>query len=142
MQRAILLLMALVLCVVTTQTMAASPAYTISTFKNGQPIGVRVVNLIELRIAAIALTNEFRDLAPSYDRLVSVAKDMTAKDRCFNLYSSRAALAFVEGGILDASANAEEFLKNSIASIEEVNSQSQVMCEMHSDRKMPELNYF
>ena len=101
-----------------------------------------MVNLIELRIAAIALTNEFRDLTPSYDLLVSVAKDMTAKDRCFNLYGSRAALAFIEGGILDASANAEEFLKNSIASIEEVNSQSQVMCEMHSDRKMPELNYF
>jgi len=122
--------------------MAASPAYTISTFKNGQPIGARVVKAVELRNAAIAMTNEFRDLTPSYDLLVSVAKDMTAKDRCFNLYSSRAALASVEGGMLDASANAEEFLKNSIASIEEVNSQSQVMCEMYSDRKIPELNYF
>jgi len=101
-----------------------------------------VVKAVELRNAAIAMTNEFRDLTPSYDLLVSVAKDMTAKDRCFNLYSSRAALASVEGGMLDASANAEEFLKNSIASIEEVNSQSQVMCEMYSDRKIPELNYF
>lgn len=130
MQRLILLSAVLVLCAATTQTMAASTAYTISTFKNGQPIGTRKVNAVELRNAAIAMTSAFKDKIPSYDLLVSVAKGMTAKDRCFNLYSSRVALASVEGGILDASANAEGFLKNSIVSIEEVNSKTQVTCEM------------
>jgi hypothetical protein len=130
MQRLILLLAVLVLCAATAQTMAASTAYTISTFKNGQPIGTRKVNAVELRNAAVALTSTFQDQIPSYDLLVSVAKGMTAKDRCFNLYSSRAALASVEGGMLDTSANAEGFLKNSIVSIEEVNSKTQVTCEM------------
>lgn len=130
MQRLILLSTVLVLCAATTQTMAASTAYSISTFKNGQPIGARKVTTVELRNAAIALTGVFQEQMPSYDRLVSVAKGMTAKDRCFNLYSSRAALASVEAGMLDASANAEGFLKNSITSIEEVNGQTQVTCEM------------
>lgn len=130
LHRLVLLSAAFVLCVATTQTMAASTAYTISTFKNGQPIGTRKVNVVELRNAAIALTSVFQDRIPSYDQLVSTAKSMTAKDRCFNLYSSRVALASVEGGILDASANAEEFLKNSIISIGEVNGQTQVTCEM------------
>lgn len=130
MQCLILLSAAVVLCAATTQTMAASTAYTISTFKNSQPIGTRKVNAVELRNAAIAMTSAFQDQIPSYDLLVSVAKGMTAKDRCFNLYSLRVALASVEGGILDTSANAEEFLKNSIVSIEEVNSKTQVTCEM------------
>ena len=131
MRRAILLSSVLVLCSAATQTMAASTAYTISTFKNGQPIGTSKVNAAELRNAAIALTSVFQEQMPSYDKLVSVAKGMTAKDRCYNLYSSRAALASVEAGMLDASAIAEEFLKYSIKSIEDINSQTQVTCEMH-----------
>ena len=129
MQRSISLLTVLVLCVAV-PTMAASTNYTISTFKNGQPIATREVKAVELRNAAAAMITAFQDRAPSYAQLVSVAKGMTAKDRCFNLYGSRAALASVKGGILDASANAEEFLKNSIVSIEEVNGQTQVACEM------------
>ena len=129
MQRSISLLTVLVLCVAV-PTMAASTNYTISTFKNGQPIATREVKAVELRNAAAAMITAFQDRAPNYAQLVSVAKGMTAKDRCFNLYSSRAALASVKGGILDASANAEEFLKNSIVSIEEVNGQTQVACEM------------
>lgn len=126
----LILLSIAVLCAAATQTTAASTAYTISTFKNGQPIGTRKVNTVELRNAATALTSVFQEQIPSYDRLVSVARGMTAKDRCFNLYSSRTALASVEAGMLDASANAEGFLKNSITSIEEVNNQTQVTCEM------------
>lgn len=129
MQRSISLLTVLVLCVAV-PTMAASTNYTISTFKNGQSIATRQVKAVELRNAAAAMITAFQDRAPNYAQLVSVAKGMTAKDRCFNLYSSRAVLASVKGGILDASANAEEFLKNSIVSIEEVNGQTQVACEM------------
>lgn len=131
MQRAISLVTLLVLCAAAPQSMAASPDYTIVTFKNGRPIATREVYAMELRNAAVALTSRFREQTISYSRLLSVAKSMTAKNRCFNLYSVRTALASVEGGLLDASANAEEFLKNSIASIEEVNSQSQVTCEMN-----------
>lgn len=130
MRRLIPLSVVLVLCATAAQTMAASTAFTISTFKNGQPIGTRKVTAAELRNAAIALTSVFQEQMPSYDRLVSVAKGMTAKDRCFNLYGSRVALASVEAGMLDASANAEGFLKYSIKSIEEINSQTQVTCEM------------
>jgi hypothetical protein len=127
-----LFIVVLVLCAIASRTMAASSAnyYTISTFKNGQAIGVREVNPDELRNASIALVSHFKDRIPSYGQLVSVANGMTAKERCFNLYSSRVALGSIESGMLDASANAEEFLKNSIVSIEEVNSKTQVMCEM------------
>ena len=118
----------------TTETEAAPPTYTIATFKNGQPIATRDVEPIELRHAAIALTTAFKDQTPSYALLVSAAKDMTAKDRCFNLYSSRAAMTSVVSGMLDASSNAKEFLKNSIASIEKVNNQTQITCEL---RQLP-----
>ena len=132
MQRLILLSTVLVLCTATTQTMAASAstAYTISTFKNGQPIGTREVSAVDLRNAAKHLTSAFQEQMPSYERLISVAKGMTAIDRCFNLFSSRVALASVKAGMLDASANAEGFLENSITSIEKVNSQTLVTCEM------------
>ncbi len=130
MQRSILLLTCIMLCIATTQTMAAPTTHTIATFMNGQPIGTRVVKSVELRNAAIAMTNAFKNQTPSYVILESVAKGMTAKDRCFNLYSSRFALASVEVGMLDSSANAKEFLENSIASLQAVNSLSQVTCEM------------
>lgn len=129
MHRLILVPAVFVLCAATTQSMAAT-GYTISTFKNGQQIGTRKVNAVELRNATIAMTSAFQDRLPSYDLLVNVAKGMTAKDRCFNLYSSKVALASVEGGMLDASANAEGFLKSSIDSIGEVNSLTQVTCEL------------
>lgn len=108
----------------------AAPVYTILTLKNGQQISKRVVNSAELHNAAIELTIAFQARSPDYSILLGVAKGMTAKDRCFNLYSSRTALASVQGGILDASANSEEFLRRSIKSIEEVNNQTQVTCEM------------
>ncbi len=107
-----------------------SAAYIISTFKNGQPIGTRKTEAAELRNAAIGLAGAFQDKAPSYERLVSVAKGMTAKDRCFNLLSGKVAIASIEASKLDASQNAEVFLKNSIASLEAVNSQTHVTCEM------------
>ena len=120
----------LLLDVAATQAVAASTVYTISTFKSGQPIGTRKIKAAELRNAAIAMTSTFQEKTPSYELLVSVAKGMTAKDRCLNLYSSRVAMASIEAGMLDTSQNAEEFLKNSISSIEAVNSQTQVTCEM------------
>lgn len=55
---------------------------------------------------------------------------MTAKDRYFNLYSFRVTLASIESGLLDASTNAEDTMKNAITSIEEVNGRSKVSCEM------------
>ena len=110
---------------------AAQPEYnTILTFKNGQQIGVRNVYSAELRNAAVALTSAFNDQPPTYARLLSVAESMSAKDRCFNLFSSRIALSSVESGRLDASANAENFLKNSISTIDDVNSRTQVTCKM------------
>ncbi|WP_227105137.1 hypothetical protein [Chromobacterium rhizoryzae] len=130
MPRALSLSAALILSALVVQAMAAPTVYTISTFKNGQLVGARKVKPSELRNAAIAMTSAFQEQTPSYDQLVSVAQGMTAKDRCFNLYSSRAALASVQAGMLDASPNAEQFLKNSIASIEEMNSQTQVTCKM------------
>lgn len=105
-------------------------AYTISTFKNGQRIGTRKTEAAELRNAATALTSAFQEHTPSYDRLVSVAKGMTARDRCFNLYSSRVALASIEAGMLDASQNAKTFFQDSISSIEAENSQTQITCNM------------
>ena len=108
----------------------ASSTYTIATFKNIRPIGIRSVEAVEIRNAIILLINEFQDITPSYGQLITVAEVMSAKENCFNLYMSIIALASVEGGILDASTNAKEVLKNSIASIKEVNSQNQVTCEM------------
>ena len=106
-------------------------AITISTFKNGQPLGMRKTEAAELRNAAIMLAGVFQEsTTPSYERLVTVAKGMTAKDRCFNLFSSRVAIASIEAGMLDASQNAEVFLKSSISSLEAINSQTQVTCEM------------
>ncbi len=101
-----------------------STAFIISTFKNGQPMGTRKTEAAEFRNAAIGLVSTFQDKTPSYERLVSVAKSMAAKDRCFNLLSSKFAIASVEAGIVDASQNAEMFLKNSVASLEAVNSQN------------------
>lgn len=119
------------LCTVATHSVAApSISYVISTFKNGQLIGTRKVNIVELRNAASTLSSAFQNEPPEYEQLLAVAKAMTAQDRCFNLYASRTALASVEAGIFDASANSEEFLKNSIASIEEINSYTQVTCAM------------
>ena len=112
------------------ESFGAQNVYTIFTFKNGQRLGARVVKPIELRNAAVGMTTAFREAKPSYAVLLDVAKSMTAKDRCFNLFSSRIALASASSGLLDVSANAEEFLKNSVASIEEVNGQTQVACEM------------
>ena len=109
---------------------AASVEYSILTFKNSQQIGIRKVKPVELKNAAIGLSSAFKEQSPTYDVLVNVAKGMTAKDRCFNLFSSRVALASIEAGQLDASQYAEDFLKNSIASIELVNDQTQVKCEM------------
>ena len=119
------------LSLIGTLAFAAQPDYNaILTFKHGQQIGVRNVYPAELRNAAVALTSAFNDQPPTYARLLSVAESMSAKDRCFNLFSSRIALASVEGGLLDASANAENFLKNSISTIEDVNSRTQVTCKM------------
>jgi len=112
------------------QAAAVPVEYIIFTFKNDQPIGSRQVKPVELKNAAIALSSAFKEQTPTYEVLVNVAKGMTAKDRCFNLYSSRVALASIEAGILDASQYAEDFLKNSINSIESVNDQTQVKCEM------------
>ena len=113
------------------QAMAEQNSYTIYTFKNGMRLGTRIVTVMELRESAVYLTTRFQEQTPSHDRLATVAKSLTAKDRCFNLYSSRSALAAVQAGMLDASPNAEDFLKNSVESIEEVNRQTQVTCEMH-----------
>lgn len=118
-------------CVQMGEVKSASPkAGSISTYKNGQLIGVRPVMNSELRDAATALSLVFRDKAPSYDHLVNVAEGMTAKNRCFNLYSSRFALASIEAGKLDASSSTRVFLKDSISSFEAVNSRTQVKCEM------------
>lgn len=117
--------------VIFSQAMAEPNSFTIYTFKSGMRLGTRIVTVMELRESAVYLTTRFQDQAPNYDRLVTVAKSMTAKDRCFNLYSSRTTLAAVLAGMLDASPNAEDFLKNSVASIEEVNYQTQVTCEMY-----------
>lgn len=119
------------LCLFAPSASAAPPDHnSILTYKNGLQIGKRDVYPVELRNAAVLLTSTFKEQLPSYGRLVSVAEGMSAKDRCFNLFSSRAALASVQSGMLDASANAESFLKNSIASIEEVNTRTQVTCKM------------
>ena len=123
------MLFCLALCIPVTNAFSASPAFTVFTFKNGQKIGARIVKGEELRNAAFTLVSAFQEQVPSYQQLISVAKSMTAKDRCFNLYSSRFALASIESGNLDGSANSEEFLKNSIASIESVNSETRVTCE-------------
>jgi hypothetical protein len=120
----------LAICASTCWAKTTTPTYTIFTLKNGQQIGKRIVHVAELRDAATALIAAFQERTPDYSLLVSVAKGMNAKDRCFNLYSSRTALASVQGGIQDASANSEEFLNNSIRSIEEVNNQTQVTCDM------------
>lgn len=104
--------------------------YTIVTLKSGQSIGTRKTEAAELRNAAIALTEAFPENVPGYENLLSVAKGMTAKDRCFNLFSSRVAMALIEADMLDASQNAEAFLKNSISSLEAVNSQTEITCEM------------
>jgi|JI10StandDraft_1071094.scaffolds.fasta_scaffold1042309_2 hypothetical protein len=109
---------------------AASPVYTVLTFKNNQKIGKRAVSAAELHHAASELVIAFQENPPTYEVLIEVAKSMTAKDRCFNLYSSRITLASVQSGLVDASANAEEFLVNSIRSIGEVNDQTQVTCDM------------
>ena len=119
------------LSLIGTFAFSAQPEYnTILTLKNGQQIGARNVYPAELRNAAIALTSAFNDQPPSYARLLSVAESMSAKDRCFNLFSSRFAFASIDGGLLDASANTENFLKNSIKTIEDVNSRTQVTCKM------------
>lgn len=135
MRRFILFFTAFVVCTAASQTIAASTGktistYTISTFKNDQIIGTRKVNEVELLSMAIGFTSEFKAQTSSYDLHLRVAKGMTAKERCFNLYTSRVALASVEAGVLDASANAERFIRNFITSIEEVNTQTQVVCEM------------
>lgn len=106
------------------------PTYTIVTFKNGHEIGKRTVRIVDLHNAARALISAFNDRTPDFGLLVGVAKSMPAKDRCFNLFSSRVALASVQAGIFDTSANSEDFLNKSIRSIEEVNSQTQVTCDM------------
>lgn len=108
----------------------ASSTYTIATFKNNSPIGIRSVEAVEIHDTVIYFINEFREITPSYGLLISVAEAMSAKENCFNLYMTKIALASVEVGILDASTNAKEVLKNSIASIKEVNSKNQVTCEM------------
>ena len=131
MQSLILRALATLLILIASNQANAQPdSYTIYTFKNGMRLGTRIVTVVELRESAAFLTTRFQDQSPSYLRLVTVAKSMTAKDRCFNLYSSRSTLAAVQAGMLDASPNAEEFLKNSAASIDEVNRQTQVTCEM------------
>jgi hypothetical protein len=113
-----------------TRVEADASGFTISTFKSGQKIGVRKVKPQELRNAATTLVTVFQNQTPSYSRLIDVAKGMTARDRCFNLYGSRVALASVKSGKLDSSANAEEFLANSISTIEAVNTETQVTCKM------------
>lgn len=110
---------------------AAQVTTTISTLKNGQLIGTRKVNDSEFRNAAISLSQAFKEQTPSYEILLDVAKSMTAKDRCFNLYSSRFAIASIEAGKIDASQNAEDFLKKSISSIDAINSITNVNCEIH-----------
>lgn len=118
------------ICLSASQATASPPTYTIVTLKNGQEIGTRNIAAIELRNATSALVEAFQEQPPSYAVLLSIAKGMTAKTRCFNLYGSRIALASIESGKIDASANAEEFLKGSITSIEQVNAQTQITCEM------------
>lgn len=114
-----------------TKSEAAPISYVISTFKNGKQVGARKVNVGEIHAAASALNAAFQnESAPQYEQLFAVTKTMTAKERCFNLYASRSALASIETGIFDASANAEEFLNNSIRTIEDVNIQTQVTCQM------------
>lgn len=112
------------------QAVSAPVEYTIFTFKNGQQIGARKVKPVELRNAAIAITDAFQERIPPYEHMVKVAKGMTAKDRCFNLFSSKIALTSIEAGKLDASQYAQDFLSGSVSSIESVNSQTQVTCEM------------
>ena len=108
-----------------------STAYIISILKNGQEIGTRKTEATELHNAAIALASVFREKASSYERLVAAAKGMTAKDRCFNLFSSKVAMASIEAGMLEASQNAQMFFKISISALDAVNNKTQVTCEMH-----------
>lgn len=122
--------LALISVVLAQQVIAAPQDYAIYTFKNEQLLGTRKVKLSEMRDGAIALTSTFKDKSPSYQVLLDVAKGMTAKDRCFNLFVSRVAIASIEAGKLDASQYAEEFFGNSIESIEAVNTATQVRCEM------------
>lgn len=118
----------LTLAFVMQSTASAQEVSSITTSKNGQVIGVRKVTGDELRNSAVVLSTAFQERAPTYEHLLNVAKGMNAKDRCFNLFSSKVTLASIAAGKLDASQNAEAFLKGSISSLEAVNSQTQVKC--------------
>lgn len=110
---------------------SAPSFYTIKTYKNGIAISARKVTVAELRSASHAMIDAFKDSSPSYDFLVNIANSMNAKERCFNLFGARTALATIETGIIDASKNSEESLKKSIASFEEVNGNTNVSCTMN-----------
>ncbi len=111
-------------------SVCAAPGPTISTFKNGQVIGIRATTTEEVRAAATAMATAFEKDPPNRAALLGAAKAMTAKARCFNLYMGRVAMASIQAGKIDASANSEAFLQDSIATLSEVNDQTQVKCEM------------
>ena len=123
--------LALMLVSLTYQIAEAAPdSYSISTLKNGQQIGLRKVSSVEMRQSSSALANAFQEKRPSYDEMLDVAASMTAKDRCFNLFSAKLAVGAVEAGKIDVSATAESFLKDTIATIDQINKQTNVSCEI------------
>ena len=107
-----------------------SDIYIISTFKSGQAIDVRRADVAQLRDAAFAMTNALQKNTPSREQLLNAAKATPEKDRCFNLHSSMVALASIDAGTLDALQKTRELLRNSISSIEAVNSEAKINCEM------------
>lgn len=104
--------------------------YVISTYKNGAKVGSRKVTATELRNASIGLVDAFQAGRPDYQILLKAAKSMTAMDRCFQWFVAGIAMASIQSGALDASANAENFLQDSKESIGETNTATRVTCDM------------
>lgn len=108
---------------------AAEPAdYMVETFRGGQLVHQRPTSRVEFQNSAKALIQFSSDRTVSHVQQVDMARALDARSRCFNLYATRMAAGGVALGKIDANANAEDFLKESAATLEDVNKKTGVSC--------------